>query len=153
MSRMRNELIALATGMPEPGLWTGYIVLRTVKEICDAGEAAEDRASPQSQSSNVIDMRSRREFAPEEVETHPPPHADSRNVQYLADVAQSDFVAEGMRHAQQLSDQITQAEAQGHPTKLADELFCTFLQSIGLIESLREKVSRLDRLRPGINRN
>ena len=143
MNRIRKELIALATGMPEPGLWTGYIVLRTVKDICEAGEKkAEDRAS--RQASNVIDMRTKHCLAPERVERDSPARVDGRNVQFFSDIVQDSFVLKGMRHAQQLCDQITDAEAKGRSTRLADELFYTFVQSVGLIENLRKKVSQLE---------
>ena len=143
MDRMRKELIELATGMPEPGIWTGYIVLRTVKEVCDAAER-DVASSRQSQRSNVIDMRTRRSPVLKWDENDLSTPFGSRHVQYLADVAQSDFVARGMGHAQELCRQIACAEAKGHPTEIADDLFHTFLQSLGLIRALKEKVSRLE---------
>jgi hypothetical protein len=146
MSSIRKELIALATTMPEPGLWTAYVTLKTVKEICDASETQGEEAVPhQSRTSNVIDIRSGREIDCEPMDDGNEPLApiESHKLQSIADSARDGLVADGAKHLQVLCRHIDRAETKGQSTKLGNELFQTFLQSLNLMHDLKEKISRL----------
>jgi hypothetical protein len=114
-----------------------------VKEICDASEKRSEEAAPhQSRTSNVIDIRSGREFdcEPTVDGNEPPAPIESQKLQSIADSAQDTLVADGAKHLQVLCRQIDRAETKGQSTKLGNELFQT---SLNLMHDLKEKVSRL----------
>jgi hypothetical protein len=144
MNSQRKELIALATFMPEPALWTAYIVLKTVREIYDAGGAGHDEAAPQqSEPTNVIDIRSGRRSQAEPASAKQDDEVADAVKAVLSvqiDEARSRRIAEGQERLERLSGQISAAAAKGHSTEIAEELFLTFLQSLNLMQTFDRAV-------------
>jgi hypothetical protein len=142
MDSKRDELIALATFMPEPALWTAYVVLKTVREIYDASHSDRRAAlSQQAQAAKVIDIGRWRtqhrdcataqqepadEIPAAEANATPGPSAPADDLRHRR-------IAEAEERTSRLSEQISRAAANGHPTRVAEDLFSTFLQSLSLM--------------------
>jgi hypothetical protein len=137
MDSKRKELIALATFMPEPALWTAYVVLKTVQEIYDAGDSDHrTAASQQAQDGNVVDISRWRTphgaAAPPEQEPAEKPCVPPGQSTEMDDVRHR-RIAEAEERTSRLSEQISRAAAKGLPTQTAEDLFSTFLQSLRLL--------------------